>query len=203
MAAEPSLFTAAQADGNAAESAGGAADARVAATTEAVAPAPHAAAEAAGDAASWGDLPYDFDRCVVDVRIILLPCDGDAAGRDVILSATTHEDDPLIVAIKAGELGALPAPLAALVERLKEFLPERGRAAAEKRRRAEEEKLRSQQRRNLQSQPRAAAKPPAAPPPQALLTTQPAAPAATTAATTATTTATSPQAQTGQMGLFG
>ncbi len=130
MAGAPTLFTAAQADDNAAESAGGAAHASVAATTEAVAPPTQAAVEATGDAAPWGDLPYDFNRCVVDVRIILLPCDGDEAGRDVILSATTHEDDPLIVAIKADELGTLPAPLAALVEQLKESLPERGRANA-------------------------------------------------------------------------
>ena len=202
MAGEPTLFTTAQAGGNAA---GGANEAGVAATTEIAAPAPQAAAEAAKANEAWGDLPYDFDCCVVDVRIILLPGGDDAAGRDVILSATTHEDDPLIVAIKAGELGALPAPLAALVEQLKESLPERGRANAEKRRRAEEEKLRNQQRRTLQSQPRTTAKPPAAPPPQALLTTQPAAPAAatTTTATTATTTAASPQAPAGQMGLFG
>lgn len=198
MAGEPTLFTTAQAGGNAA---GGANEAGVASTTEIAAPAPQAAAEAAKANEAWGDLPYDFDCCVVDVRIILLPGEDDAAGRDVILSATTHEDDPLIVAIKAGELGALPAPLAALVEQLKEALPERGRAAVEKRRRAEEERQRNQQRRTLQSQPRAAAKPPAAPPPQALLTPQAAAPAASP--TTATTTGAIPQAQTGQMGLFG
>ena len=198
MAGEPTLFTTAQAGGNAA---GGANEAGVAATTEIAAPAPQAAAEAAKANEAWGDLPYDFNCCVVDVRIILLPGEDDAAGRDVILSATTHEDDPLIVAIKAGELGALPAPLAALVEQLKEALPERGRAAVEKRRRAEEERQRNHQRRTLQSQPRAAAKPPAAPPPQALLTPQAAAPAASPP--TATTTGAIPQAQTGQMGLFG
>lgn len=155
--------------------------------------APPASAASDGEPA-WGDLPYEFDRCVVDLRIIMLPDDGNAAGRDIIVSATTHADDPLIAAVHESDLGALPAPVAALLDQLKQALAERGRAAAERHRRAEDEKQRAAERRNLNNKPRAAATP-ARP--------QPPGPAAPVAPTPPPAQAGVTAAQPRQFGLFG
>ena len=118
-----------------------------------------APAQAEGERLSetWDELPYEFDNCVVDLRIVLLPSDGGEGGRDVIVSATTHTDDPLILALRESELGQLPAPLAALVGRLKDVLPERGRVAREKRLKAADEKRRAEERRKLTQSARPAA----------------------------------------------
>lgn len=98
----------------------------------------------------WDNLPYEFDKCVIDLRIVFLPSDDNAAGRDVIISVTSHRDDPIIVALREGELGPLPPALAGLLSRLEAAMPERERAAQDKKRKEEEDK------RTLQKPTRAA-----------------------------------------------
>lgn len=153
---------------------------------------------AATEADAWGDPPYVFDECVVDLRIIMLPHDGNAAGRDIVVSVTTHDDDPLIAHLRESELGGLPAPVAALIGQLKQSLAGRGQAAVEKRNRAEEERRRAAERRNLTTKPRSALVAPARPQPSgATPTAAPPRPHSPTGVTRATT------ALPAQIGLFG
>lgn len=79
--------------------------------------------------------PYDFDHCTVQIAIQLLPDDGDASGRQVVVGVRSHLDTPILRFLRMNELGVMPPIVATLLEELKTQLPAReqvARAAYEK-----------------------------------------------------------------------
>ncbi len=105
--------------------------------------------------------PYEFDKCTIQIAIQLLPEDGDAKGRPVLLGVRTHLDAPIVQVLRLSELGELPPTINALVYQLKSELPAREQATKE---RIEKEKLESLQRRLKTAKPPRHSKP--APPPK-------------------------------------
>lgn len=99
--------------------------------------------------------PYEFDRCTVQIAIQLLPNDGDANGRPVLIGVRTHLDAPIVRMMRANELGDLPPAITTLVEQLKGELPAREEATRE---RWEKEKE-ARARRHSKASPVKAAKP--------------------------------------------
>jgi hypothetical protein len=73
--------------------------------------------------------PYDFDHCTVQIAIQLLPDDGDAQGRMVVVGVRSHLDVPILRVTRLNELGALPPLVNALLDQLKAELPTREQAA--------------------------------------------------------------------------
>ncbi|MCL4488361.1 MAG: hypothetical protein M1570_09565 [Chloroflexi bacterium] len=76
--------------------------------------------------------PYEFDRCTVQIAIQLLPNDGEANGRPVLIGVRTHLDAPIVRMMRANELGDLPHAITTLVEQLKGELPALEQAARER-----------------------------------------------------------------------
>ncbi len=105
--------------------------------------------------------PYEFDKCTIQIAIQLLPEDGDAKGRPVLLGVRTHLDAPIVQVLRLSELGELPPTINTLVYQLKSELPAREQATKE---RIEKEKLESLQRRLTTAKPPRHSKP--APPPK-------------------------------------
>ena len=75
--------------------------------------------------------PYDFDHCTVQIAIQLLPDDGDAKGRMVVLGVRSHLDAPILRVTRLNELGTLPPLVTALLDELKAELPKREQATRE------------------------------------------------------------------------
>lgn len=75
--------------------------------------------------------PYDFDRCTIQIAIQLLPDDGDANGRMVVVGVRSHLDAPILRLVRWNELGALPPFVTTLLDELKADLPKREQAARE------------------------------------------------------------------------
>ena len=75
--------------------------------------------------------PYDFDHCTVQIAIQLLPDDGDANGRIVVVGVRSHLDTPILRLVRLNELGSLPPPVNELLDALKAELPAREQAAHE------------------------------------------------------------------------
>ncbi len=75
--------------------------------------------------------PYDFDHCTVQIAIQLLPDDGDANGRMVVVGVRSHLDTPILRLVRLNELGSLPPPVNELLDALKAELPAREQAARE------------------------------------------------------------------------
>ncbi len=98
--------------------------------------------------------PYEFDRCTVQIAIQLLPNDGDANGRPVLIGVRTHLDAPIVRMMRASELRELPPAITALLEQLKGELPAREQDARE---RWEKEKE-AQARRHTKASPAKEAK---------------------------------------------
>jgi len=72
--------------------------------------------------------PYDFDHCTVQIAIQLLPSDGDANDRMVVVGVRSHLDAPILRVTRLNELGALPPLVTALLDELKAELPKREQA---------------------------------------------------------------------------
>lgn len=81
------------------------------------------------------DEPYIFNDCTVTINIQLLPDDGDADGREVIIAVSSHIEGPLVELTRLRLLGALPPPVAELVKLHEGRLPALGEARAEQRQR--------------------------------------------------------------------
>lgn len=81
------------------------------------------------------DEPYVFNDCTVTINIQLLPDDGDADGREVIIAVSSHIEGPLVELTRLRLLGELPPPVAELVKLHEGRLPALGEARAEQRRR--------------------------------------------------------------------
>lgn len=81
------------------------------------------------------DEPYVFKDCTVTICIQLLPDDGDADGREVIIGVSSHIEGPLLELTRLRLLGQLPPPVAELVRLHEERLPGLGEARAEQRQR--------------------------------------------------------------------
>lgn len=81
------------------------------------------------------DEPYVFNDCTVTINIQLLPDDGDAEGREVIIAVSSHIEGPLVELTRLRLLGALPPPVAELVKLHEGRLPALGEARAEQRQR--------------------------------------------------------------------
>jgi hypothetical protein len=120
-------------------------------------PAPAGAAVAASNQRQENDprseierQPYEFDRCTVQIAIQLLPQEGQANSRPVLIGVRTHLDAPLVKLLGADELGALPPAITALVEQLKSELPAREQATKE---RVEKEKMERLQKRLKAAKP--------------------------------------------------
>jgi hypothetical protein len=88
----------------------------------------------AADADERSDIekqPYDFDHCTVQIAIQLLPDDGDANGRMVVVGVRSHLDAPILRVTRLNELGTLPPLVTALLDELKAELPKREQATRE------------------------------------------------------------------------
>lgn len=81
------------------------------------------------------DEPYVFNDCTVTINIQLLPDDGDADGREVIIAVSSHIEGPLVELTRLRLLGELPPPVGELVRLHEGRLPALGEARAEQRRR--------------------------------------------------------------------
>ena len=93
--------------------------------------------------------PYEFEKCTVQIAIQLLPNDGDANGRQVVVGVRSHQDAPILRLMRWSELGALPLTVMGLVEQLQAELPAREQGARE---RVEKEKE-AQARRHTKASP--------------------------------------------------
>jgi hypothetical protein len=84
--------------------------------------------------------PYDFDHCTVQIAIQLLPHDGDASGRMVVVGVRSHLDTPILRLVRLNELGPLPQLANELLDALKAELPAREQAARDAFEKKKEEK---------------------------------------------------------------
>lgn len=84
--------------------------------------------------------PYEFDRCTIQIAIQLLPDDGDANGRRIIVGVRSHLDAPILKVVRLNELGVLPPIVNELLDALKAELPTREQAAREAFEKKKEEK---------------------------------------------------------------
>lgn len=75
--------------------------------------------------------PYAFDHCTVQIAIQLLPDDGDANGRMVVVGVRSHLDTPILRLVRLNDLGTLPPLVNELLDALKAELPAREQAARE------------------------------------------------------------------------
>ena len=89
--------------------------------------------------------PYEFEKCTIQIAIQLLPDDGDAKGRPILLGLRSHLDAPIVQMLRLSELEPVPLALLALIEQLKSELPTREQAAKERLAKAQEEALRKNQ----------------------------------------------------------
>ena len=85
--------------------------------------------------------PYDFDHCTVQIAIQLLPHDGDANGRMLVVGVRSHLDTPILRLLRLNELGPLPLLVNELLDALKTELPAREQAAREAFEKKKEEKV--------------------------------------------------------------
>lgn len=94
-------------------------------------PTPSNTAADADERSAIEKQPYDFDHCTVQIAIQLLPSDGDANGRMVVVGVRSHLDAPILRVTRSNELGVLPPLVTALLDELKAELPKREQAARE------------------------------------------------------------------------
>jgi hypothetical protein len=114
--------------GDAANPSEPASDASADATSQANAPTDKSEEET-DDRSEIEKQQYDFDHCTVQVALQLLPDDGDANGRMVVVGVRSHLDAPILRVTRLNELGALPPLVTALLNELKADLPNREQAA--------------------------------------------------------------------------
>ena len=95
--------------------------------------------------------PYDFEHCTVQIAIQLLPDDGDANGRMVVVGVRSHLDAPILRVTRLNELGALPPLVTVLLAELKADLPNREQAARQAIEKKKEERAK---RRSVVTAPR-------------------------------------------------
>jgi len=88
--------------------------------------------------------PYDFEHCTVQIAIQLLPDDGDANGRMVVVGVRSHLDTPLLRLVRLNQLGTLPPLVIELLDALKAELPIREQAARDAFEKKKEEKAKRQ-----------------------------------------------------------
>lgn len=69
--------------------------------------------------------PYEFNLCTVKIHIIMRPDDGHPEGRIVEITATSHDDLPLLAQVRENSIGAWPSALQELLQRLASNLPNR------------------------------------------------------------------------------
>ncbi len=69
--------------------------------------------------------PYEFNLCTVKIHIIIRPEDGHPEGRIVEITATSHDDLPLLTQVRENSIGAWPSALQELLQRLASSLPNR------------------------------------------------------------------------------
>lgn len=69
--------------------------------------------------------PYEFNLCTVKIHIIMRPDDGHPEGRIVEITATSHDDLPLLTQVRENSIGAWPSALQELLQRLASNLPNR------------------------------------------------------------------------------
>lgn len=81
--------------------------------------------------------PYDYEKSTLLVSMYIMPVDGHADGREVVLSIATHTDIPIMRLVRMKELEPLPPWLESLLSAMKDAMPSYGEDAE---RRKEEEK---------------------------------------------------------------
>lgn len=69
--------------------------------------------------------PYEFNLCTVKIHIVMRPEDGHPEGRIVEITATSHDDLPLLTQVRENSIGAWPSALQELLQRLASNLPNR------------------------------------------------------------------------------
>lgn len=75
------------------------------------------------------DDPYKFDECTITVQLTMLPNDGHADGREVMVGVRNHADPFIMGIFRLNEL-PLPDGIRALLDELQEQLPARELAKA-------------------------------------------------------------------------
>jgi hypothetical protein len=94
-------------------------------------PTPAAPEADADDRCEIAKQPYAFDHCTVQIAIQLLPDDGDAKGRIVVVGVRSHLDTPILRFVRVNKLGPMPLLVNELLDALKAELPAREQAARE------------------------------------------------------------------------
>lgn len=69
--------------------------------------------------------PYEFNQSTIKIHIVMRPDDGHPEGRIVEITATSHDDLPLLVQVRENSIGAWPNHLQELLQRLASNLPNR------------------------------------------------------------------------------
>ncbi|MEG3975448.1 hypothetical protein QT970_12605 [Microcoleus sp. herbarium8] len=69
--------------------------------------------------------PYEFNFCTIKIHIVMRPDDGHPEGRIVEITATSHDDLPLLTQVRENSIGAWPSALQELLQRLASKLPNR------------------------------------------------------------------------------
>ena len=69
--------------------------------------------------------PYEFNLCTVKIHIVMRPEDGHPEGRIVEITATSHDDLPLLTQVRENSIGVWPSVLQELLQRLASNLPNR------------------------------------------------------------------------------
>ena len=82
-----------------------------------------------GEHRKWQN--YGSKAAKLWVKLQLLPNDGDAKGRPVLIGVRSHLDAPIVQMLRLDELGLLPPAITALIEQLKAELPARAQAAGQ------------------------------------------------------------------------
>lgn len=75
--------------------------------------------------------PYEWGKCYINVGIKIFPDDGNESGPLVCIGARTHQDSPILKFVRLSDIEPLPAALQAVLDQLKEELPEREQRSKE------------------------------------------------------------------------
>lgn len=69
--------------------------------------------------------PYEFNQSTIKIHIVMRPDDGHPEGRIVEITATSHDDLPLLTQVRENSIGGWPNHLQELLQRLASNLPNR------------------------------------------------------------------------------
>jgi hypothetical protein len=89
---------------------------------------------------------YDYNKCIVNIGIQLLPVDQQLSDRAVIIGINSGDELPIVKVLRESDLGVMPEPIKSLIAEFKQELPTR-KTVHEARIKAEEDKKRAEEER--------------------------------------------------------